>query len=150
MNTLRREEEIKKTARSDFQSGGGSSTTTDHTDPGVSAHDLEVIRQHYEGVLRCYLNNVTAGDIERAIQAGLQTSAILDALDETAMAPRPSHHYFRAILLRYMREGITTREKAEQQRWLRKHEREMARMCRENAWYSSPMNETEWFGGDRP
>lgn len=152
MTTQRQQEDIKKTARTDLQSSGASSsssTTTYHTEPGVSACDLEVIRQYYERILRCYLNAFTAADIEQAINAGLKTSAILDALDETAMAPRPSHYYFRAILKRYMVEGITTREQAEEQRMRRRHERAMARMNRENAWYSSPMDVTEWYGGDQ-
>lgn len=148
MTALRKEEEITKTARKPLESGS-SSTTTYHTEPGVSAYDLEVIRQHYEHVIKCYLNCITASDIEQAIASGLQTSAIIDALDETAMAPRPSHYYFRAILKRYMREGITTREKAEAQRWQRRREREINRMKREHEWYDSPNEELDWYcGGD--
>lgn len=148
MTTERQEQDIKKTARTDSDSSG-SSTTTYHTEPGVHPHDLEVIRQYYESILKCYLNAYTAADIEQAIASGLQTSAILDALDETAMAPRPSHYYFRAILKRYMAEGITTREAAEAQRYRRRTARMMARMEREQAWYSSPAEEFEWYiGGD--
>ena len=149
MTTQRREEEIKKTERTHSDSSC-SSTTTYHTEPGVSAYDLEVIRQHYVSILKHHLNAFTAADIEQAIAVGLQTSAILDALDETAMAPRPSHYYFRAIIKRYMREGINTREQAEAQRIRRRNERAMARITREHEWYSSPDDELEWYiGGDQ-
>ena len=86
---------------------------------------------------------MTAGVIERAINNGLQTSAILDAIEETAMAPRPSHYYFRAIVVRYMQEGILTQEQAEAQRYKRRHERQMARMRQEAAWYNNP-DEAYW------
>lgn len=138
MTTQRQQVDIQKTERRKETATGTGTTTTYHTEPGVSAQDLEEIRIHYEGVLRCYLNNVTAGDIEEAISAGLQASAILDALNQTAMAPRPSHYYFRAILKRYMREGITTREKAEEQRWKRKHDMEIRQDSQQRAWFTNP------------
>lgn len=141
MTTQRQDKELKQTERrSDTSTSGSStsSTTTYHTVPGVSAHDLEEIRQTYEGVVKCYLNNVTARDIERAIEGGLEASAIMDALYQTAMAPRPSHYYFRAILKRYMAEGITSRQKAEEQRWKRKHDMEISRAGQLRAWYTNP------------
>ena len=151
MTIQRREEEIKKTAREQQEAGCGSSssssTTTYHTGPGVSAHDLDVIRQYYNSFLGS-LNQVKASVIEQAIRAGVETSAILDALEQTGIAPRPSHYYFAAILRRYMREGITTQEKAEAQRFQRRHEREMARMDREHAWYDNPNELSWWIGGD--
>ena len=70
-----------------------------HTEPGVlcAPHDLEAIRQGYEQVLGL-LNVFKARDIEAALRSGLDAGAILDAIEETAMAPRPSHYYLRAIL----------------------------------------------------
>lgn len=137
MTTQRQDRELKQTDRRS-ESATGSTSTTYNTDPGVSAQELEEIRLRYEGVLMRYLNNVTAGDIEHAIKGGLKASAILDALNETAMAPRPSHYYFRAILRRYEREGITTVEKAEEQRWKRRHDREIVTDGQSRYWYSNP------------
>lgn len=131
------------------QQAGSSSTTTIHTDPGVfylSPQDMETIRQYYSSILGP-LNMVKAAAIERAIGAGLTASAILDALEQTALAPRPSHAYLTAILQRYMAEGITTAEEAEQQRFQRRHEREMARVEREHNWYMTPADELEFMNG---
>lgn len=127
----------------------GSSTTTIHTDPGVFClppQDLEAIRTYYNSILGP-LNMAKAAVIERAIQAGVTASAILDALEQTALAPRPSHAYLTAILRRYMAEGITTAEEAEAQRFQRRHEREMARVEREHTWYMSPADELEFMIG---
>ena len=65
------------------------------------------------------------------------------------MAPRPSHAYLRAILARYRAEGITTREKAEDDRRRRRAQKERARIERENAWYAPPQgsDQYEWFMG---
>ena len=145
MTTKRQEKEEKQTQASIQQdSRSGSSTTTYHTEPGVSVSewDLEIIRQQYNQVIG-ELNCVKAWDIERAIQNGIEVSAILDALEQTAMAPRPSHYYFRAIIVRYMQEGITTAEKAEAQREKRRNDRLMARIRKENTWYATPEDEIE-------
>ena len=149
MTTKRQEVEKKKTEAIRQQNSGSSRSTTYNTEPGVSAHDLEVIRQYYNSLLG-ELNYVKASVIEQAIGVGIETSAIIDALEQTGTAPRPSHYYFAAILRRYMREGITTQAKAEEQRFRRRHEREIARMEREHAWYDSPNAELEWWiGGDQ-
>lgn len=146
MTRQRQEEEKKQTASKQPESSRSSSTTTYHTDPGVSLQDLEVIRQQYEKLLGP-LNAVKAYDIERAFQNGLKTSAILDALEQTAMAPRPTHYYFRAIIVRYMQEGITTEEAAEKQRFQRRNQRMMQRITRDHEWYDSPEDAFEWKYG---
>ena len=121
----------------------GSSITTA---PGVhmlDAHDLELIRQYYVEILGP-INAWKARDIELSIHAGMDASAILDAIEQTAMARRPSHYYLRAILRRYMSEGITTAEKAAQCREERRKERECANREKWSSWYASPEDQMPW------
>ena len=119
---------------------GGSSY---HTEPGVFKRrelepmELEEIRQAYAEVLGP-LNSVKAHDIETAIDAGLDGSAIVDAINETAMARRPSHYYLRAVLRRYMAEGIFTAARAEQLRQQRRRERMAANRRQWDNWYQGP------------
>ena len=133
--------------RSSSSSTTSTSTTTSsyHTEPGVflADEDLEAIRTAYNGVLGA-LNYVTARDIEWAIRNGLQASAILDAIDQTALAPRPSHYYLRAILRRYVTERITTAEAAEDQRHRRRAERDQANAETWGAWYRDPSANLPW------
>lgn len=106
------------------QTHGKKQTQQEHTTTSIAhgagrvqptAAELEAIRQEYVDEIGA-LNAIKARDIEAAIEAGVQASAILDAIEQTALAPRPSHYYLRAILRRYAAEGITTAEEAERSR----------------------------------
>lgn len=115
-----------------------TTTTTAHA-PGrvrLQPLDWEQIRQAYVDVLGA-LNSIKARDIEEAVENGLQASAILDAIEQTAMAPRPTHYYLRAILNRYARWGIFSGELAEKDRNERKREQRLANLRKEEAWYNS-------------
>lgn len=87
------------------------------------------------------LNRIKARDIEAAIANGVQTSAIIDALDETALAARPSHQYLRAILRRYVSFGIYTAEDAEKDREQFRAQREASNREKWGAWYKNPEDE---------
>jgi hypothetical protein len=98
--------------------------------------DLEQIRQMYVDVLGP-LNAIKARDIEQAIGAGLTASAILDAIEQTALAPRPAHAYLRAVLRRYVAEHVTTAEEAERTREAYRAQRAAAGRER-STWYDAP------------
>ena len=129
----------KSAATTDSYITTTTTSSSKATDPGVLLDPaaLEEIRQAYESVLGP-LNSVKAYDIEHAIHAGLQTSAILDAIDQTAMAMNPTHYYLRAILRRYISDQIFTRERAERLRDIRRMAREARIESRWVAWYESP------------
>lgn len=101
-----------------------------------SPMDLEQIRQLYVDVLGP-LNAIKARDIEQAMGAGVTASAILDALEQTALAPRPTHAYLRAVLRRYAAEGVTTAEDAERSREAYRAQRAAAGRER-TTWYDAP------------
>lgn len=124
------------------ESSSRSSSTT--TTVAHGARRVEITPMDYEAIRTCYvdvlgaMNGVKARDIEAAIDGGLDASAILDALEETALAPRPSHYYLRAILRRYMAQGICTRAQAEQERQAFRARREAADQEAGGAWYKNP------------
>jgi DNA replication protein DnaD len=98
--------------------------------------DLEQIRQMYVDVLGP-LNAIKAQGIERAMKQEIEPSAILDALEQTALAPRPSHAYLMAILRRYAAAGIHTADEAEADRQRFAIERAAASRER-STWYDAP------------
>lgn len=139
-----------KTVTRDRQLGGqqnatrSSSTTTTAHGAGRTLNpvDLEAIRSGYVDILG-QLNAIKARDIERAITCGLEASAILDALEQVALAPRPSHAYFRAVLGRYISQGIFTGQDAERDREEFRARREAANRERA-AWYADPADSMPW------
>ncbi len=89
-----------------------TTTTTIHTDPGVctaNPRDLEVIRTAYNGSIGP-LTAPIAHFIEKCITAGMEPAVIVDAIERTGWARRPSPFYLRAILQRYLNWGIRTME----------------------------------------
>lgn len=148
-NGRTRDNNTTNQAITDLMSSTTTSTTTSssiHTEPGVhmpSAQDLEVIREYYTDLLGP-LNMFKARDIERAFECGLQVSAILDAIEQTALARRPSHPYLCAILRRYAADHITTVDEATACRERRRYDREMAIRERWSTWYASPEDQMPW------
>ena len=130
---------------SSISNSGSSSTTTMHTDPGVSwlsPYEMETIREVYEDVLGP-INTYKAQAIGKAIACGLTLDAIIDAIEQTAMAARPTHAYLAAILRRYATYGLTTRAAAERDREDFAARREAAN--RERAtWYRSTDDDMPW------
>lgn len=118
---------VSEISSSDTSSSSATSSTTTTRAHGprrvLEPLELEKIRKCYIDVLGP-LNYFKAKVLEEAIQYGLQTSAILDALEQTAIAPRPSHAYLSAILHRYICQDIHTVEDAERDRLRRRYERE--------------------------
>ena len=96
-------------------SSSTTTTTTYHTEPGVftaNPQDLEVIRTAYNGVCGP-LTAPIAHFIEKCLSAGMEPAVIVDAIERTGWARRPSPFYLRAILQRYLREQIRTMEDVE-------------------------------------
>ena len=138
-------EQAASNSRHTTTPNNNSTSTTIDTEPGVflSPMDMEAIRQTYNDILGT-LNFIKARDIEWAIRSGLKAGAILDAIEQTAMAHRPSHPYLVAILERYISYGIHTREDAERDRIAHKARRDAANRERWNAWYKNPEDDMPW------
>ena len=125
-----------------IQSATTSSTTSNNTEPGVfsvTAEELEDIRDAYVPILGP-LNIVKANVIERALSCGIKPEAIIHAINETALAPRPSHAYLSAILTRYMNMGITDMAAILRENAQREQSRAEANASKW-AWYATPADE---------
>ena len=69
--------------------------------------DLEALKEAYQKVLGSMTAPV-AWMMEGLMKKGMQPDVIIEAIQETAWAPRPSPAYLRTILQRYMSRGILT------------------------------------------
>lgn len=101
----------------------------------MNAIDLERVASAYVEILGP-LNAVKAKILEQAMSKGMDAGAIIDAIEQTALAPRPSHNYLSAVLRRYMAQGITSAEAAaaDRQRFAARR----AAASDVGAWYSRP------------
>lgn len=90
-----------------------TSTTSMTTEPGVCIppEDLSAIRDAYIMAINMPMTASIAHEIEAALKDGMETCCILDAIQQTGNAPRPSPYYLRAILQRWRRDGILTADK---------------------------------------
>ena len=79
------------------------------TEPGVliSPEDGERIAQSYHRNIG-NLTGAVASFITQAVASGLTVANILEAIEITGFAPRPSAAYLRAILRNWIRDGVTT------------------------------------------
>ena len=117
------------------QEAGSSSTTTREHAPGrVSRRDLETIRETYVQNIGP-LTAPVAAMIERHLNAGMEPSVILYAIEETGFAPRPSAQYLRAILTRYANFGILTQNDVMEDANRRERDQREALEARWDSWY---------------
>lgn len=84
-----------------------SSTTTAATLPGVlfNDQDLTAIKQAYNECIGD-LKAAVAWYLEGLMEWGMEPEVILNAINETGWAKRPSPQYMRAILERYKAHNI--------------------------------------------
>ena len=84
-----------------------STSTTASTEPGVlyNENDLLSIKQAYNDCIGD-LKAAVAWYLEGLIKWGMEPEVILNAINETGWAKRPSPQYMRAILERYKAHGI--------------------------------------------
>ena len=94
------------TSRTASSSSTSSTTTSAYTLPGVS-WDLAAIKESYNQVLG-EMKAAVAWYIEKLLADGMEPEVVLNALQETAWARRPSPQYFRAICERYRFSGLKT------------------------------------------
>lgn len=119
-----------------------STSTSIDTEPGVfHPDDLKAIRETYVNMIGS-MTMATARMIERAMTRGLTPLAVIHAIEETGMALNPTPYYLRAILERYLRDGLYTIQdvqRDEEERAQRTFQRVDDRSVR---WYGE---EREWW-----
>lgn len=63
------------------------------------------------------MNYFVAQEIESAIRQGLTVANVLEAIQITSFAPRPSAAYLRAVLRNWIRDGVSHRRQPQQSSW---------------------------------
>lgn len=98
------------TTSSSTSSSTSTTTTTIHTHPGVFWNDdmLEAIAKKYEDIIGYAINGTIGHYLRRCMNAGMNAYVVLDAIERTGWARKPSPYYLRAILERYLRDDILT------------------------------------------
>lgn len=89
-----------------------------HTEPGVSIN-----REAGERIVQAFtqavgpMNYFVAQEIEKAVQQGLTVANVLEAIQITSFAPRPSAAYLRAVLRNWIRDGVSHRQAPQKSSW---------------------------------
>lgn len=132
--------EKQQQEKNNHQYTSGSSSTTIHTEPGVLP--LEVIKMQLEQLVPLYEHLFGSKGIPdairqyfgRLVRAGMEPAVIASAINATAWARFPTPYYMRAILQRYMAEGIMTEAQLD-------HDRQE----RAESHYASNIEREEWL-----
>lgn len=128
------------------KAGGGSSSSTTTTKPRSRAcctpHDLEVLRDAYETNVGL-LTGVVQMTITNALEMGMELAVILDAINTTAWASRPSARYFAAILRRYQAAGIMTMDDVIRDNDQHEQRIQTYKRRRSARWYDEPQLMTQ-------
>ena len=84
---------------------------------------MSINREAGERIVQAYtqavgpMNYYVAQEIESAIRQGLTVANVLEAIQITSFAPRPSAAYLRAVLRNWIRDGVSHRRQPQQSSW---------------------------------
>lgn len=106
---LRNQNENKKLQQR-LTTSSTSSSSSRYTDPCVSCPDevIERIAKAYTDAISPEIPTMAAKLMEQCLADGMTPELIIEAIDQTGWAQRPSPHYLRAILRRCREQGIKT------------------------------------------
>ena len=74
----------------------------------ITPDDLMAIRDAYVTYVGQPMTAMVAHEVEAALAGGMRPSVVIDAAKVTGDAPRPTPYYMRAVLRRWLRDGILT------------------------------------------
>lgn len=80
----------------------------DGQDGIITPDDLMAIRDAYVAYVGQPMTAMVAHEIEAALAGGMRPSVVIEAAKVTGDAPRPTPYYMRAVLRRWLRDGILT------------------------------------------
>ena len=122
----------------DDYTGSSSSSSSIHTRPRVfswSDEMLDIISRKYYGVFHEDINN-TIGDYFRKLQhRGMDPNLIVEAIEQSGWAKKPTPYYMRAILNRYLDEDILTLEDLLADKAERRAEKARERYGQTKGWF---------------
>ena len=74
----------------------------------ITPDDLIAIRDAYVTYVGQPMTAMVAHEVEAALADGMRPSVVIEAAKTTGDAPRPTPYYMRAVLRRWLRDGILT------------------------------------------
>lgn len=74
----------------------------------ITPDDLMAIRDAYVTYVGQPMTAMVAHEVEAALDEGMRPSVVIEAAKTTGDAPRPTPYYMRAVLRRWLRDGILT------------------------------------------
>ena len=74
----------------------------------ITPDDLMAIRDSYVTYVGQPMTAMVAHEVEAALAEGMRPSVVIEAARVTGDAPRPTPYYMRAVLRRWLRDGILT------------------------------------------
>ena len=74
----------------------------------ITPDDLMAIRDAYVTCVGQPMTAMVAHEVEAALAEGMRPSVVIEAARVTGDAPRPTPYYMRAVLRRWLRDGILT------------------------------------------
>ena len=80
----------------------------DGQDGIITPEDLMAIRDAYVTYVGQPMTAMVAHEVEAALANGMRPSVVIEAAKTTGDAPRPTPYYMRAVLRRWLRDGILT------------------------------------------
>lgn len=80
----------------------------DGQDGIITPDDLMAIRDAYVTYIGQPMTAMVAHEVEAALADGMRPSVVIEAAKVTGDAPRPTPYYMRAVLRRWLRDGILT------------------------------------------
>ena len=76
----------------------------------ITPDDLMAIRDAYVTYVGQPMTAMVAHEVETALADGMRPSVVIEAARVTGDAPRPTPYYMRAVLRRWLRDGILTND----------------------------------------
>lgn len=80
----------------------------DGQDGIITPDDLMAIRDAYVTYVGQPMTAMVAHEVEAALADGMRPSVVIEAARVTGDAPRPTPYYMRAVLRRWLRDGVLT------------------------------------------
>lgn len=80
----------------------------DYPEGIITPDDLMAIRDAYVTYVGQPMTAMVAHEVEAALADGMRPSVVIEATKVTGDAPRPTPYYMRAVLRRWLRDGILT------------------------------------------
>lgn len=74
----------------------------------ITPDDLMAIRDAYVTYVGQPMTAMVAHEVEAALADGMRPSVVIEAAKVTGDAPRPTPYYMRAVLRRWLRDGVLT------------------------------------------